>query len=273
MALALSFLTSPCPTRTLFPHSHQALEPKTAGQATGRFSRSDQGKVLGINKLVGKRQPEASASDVTSDEARVHEHAEEAKTMITRNQGSQSAEPHFPEMKSGAPLGTLLTVTGDRASIEGNFKIADSLHIECEIGGQLDVGGRLVIGERGVVSADVKTVDALIMGTYEGNMIATGNVEIAATGRVIGNIHTDSLVIEKGGFFNGNVHSIEKKDVRGKEPAQQQSARPVEPPKRKEVLESVTKALRVDEENGAEPASADYGEPDFLRPDPRRRDR
>jgi cytoskeletal protein CcmA (bactofilin family) len=48
-------------------------------------------------------------------------------------------------------------------------------------------------------------VDAVIMGVYEGNMVATGNVEIAETGRVTGNIETDSLVISKGGFFNGNV--------------------------------------------------------------------
>jgi cytoskeletal protein CcmA (bactofilin family) len=48
-------------------------------------------------------------------------------------------------------------------------------------------------------------VDAIIMGHYEGNMIATGNVEIADTGRVTGNIQTDSLVIAKGGFFNGNI--------------------------------------------------------------------
>lgn len=115
--------------------------------------------------------------------------------------GSQSAE-----------LQSLLTVTGDSAEIEGDFKIADSLHIECEIRGTLEVGGKVVIGEQGVVRADVHTVDALIMGTYEGNMTATGDVEIASTGRVIGNIETDSLVIEKGGFFNGNVEAIEGDD-------------------------------------------------------------
>ena len=67
------------------------------------------------------------------------------------------------------------------------------------------MGGKLVIGEKGVVSASVQTVDAVIMGVYEGNMVATGNVEIAETGRVSGNIETDSLVISKGAFFNGNV--------------------------------------------------------------------
>src|SRR5687768_3107568 len=99
----------------------------------------------------------------------------------------------------------LLTVVGETAKMEGKFQIADSIQIECEVGGELVVGGKLVIGQKGVVNANVQTVDAIIMGHYEGNMIATGNVEIAETGRVSGNIQTDSLVISKGGFFNGNI--------------------------------------------------------------------
>jgi len=103
---------------------------------------------------------------------------------------------------------TLLTIAGDHAKVEGKFDISDSIQIECEVGGELNVAGRLVIGEKGIVHADVKTVDAVIMGQYEGNMVATGNVEITETGRVSGNIQTDSLVISKGGFFNGNVTKI-----------------------------------------------------------------
>ena len=99
----------------------------------------------------------------------------------------------------------LLTVVGDRARMEGKFDIADSIQVECEVGGEMTVGGKLVIGEKGSVSANVQTVDAIVMGSYSGNMIATDNVEITETGRVTGNITTDSLVISKGGFFNGNV--------------------------------------------------------------------
>ena len=111
-----------------------------------------------------------------------------------------------PSTDNGKPVSiTLLTVVGEHARMEGKFDITDSIQVECEVGGELNVGGKLVIGEKGVVNANVQTVDAIIMGHYEGNMIATGNVEIAQTGRVSGNIQTDSLVISKGGFFNGNI--------------------------------------------------------------------
>ena len=109
---------------------------------------------------------------------------------------------------------TLLTVVGDHARMEGKFDIADSIQVECEVGGEMNVGGRLVIGEKGVVNANVQTVDAIIMGHYEGNMIATGNVEITESGRVTGNITTDSLVISKGGFFNGNITKINEAGAR-----------------------------------------------------------
>src|SRR3954471_9387689 len=109
---------------------------------------------------------------------------------------------------------TLLTVVGEHARMEGKFDITDSIQVECEVGGELNVGGKLVIGEKGVVNANVQTVDAIIMGHYEGNMIATGNVEIAETGRVSGNIQTDSLVISKGGFFNGNITKMSESGAR-----------------------------------------------------------
>ncbi|HYE91912.1 MAG TPA: polymer-forming cytoskeletal protein [Terriglobales bacterium] len=105
---------------------------------------------------------------------------------------------------TGAPV-TLLAVTGQSAKMKGKFEITDSVHVECEVGGELIVGGQLVIGERGTVAATVRTVDAIIHGAYEGDMVATGTVEISVTGRVTGNIETDSLVIAKGGFFNGSV--------------------------------------------------------------------
>src|SRR3989338_3906711 len=120
--------------------------------------------------------------------------------MFGQQKGAQKTQaPQAQENGKPATPMTLLTVVGDHARVEGKFEIADSIQIECE------GGGKLVIGEKGVVSANVTTVDAVIMGQYEGNMVATGNVEIAETGRVSGNIQTDSLVISKGGFFNGNV--------------------------------------------------------------------
>ena len=126
--------------------------------------------------------------------------------MFQRTKKEDTPSEH---LNDGTPP-ALLTVVGSDAKLEGTFDIADSVQIECEVAGQLKVGKRLVIGERGSVRADVETVDAIINGQYKGNMVATGSVEITPTGRVSGKIETDSLVISKGGFFNGKTLKLKE---------------------------------------------------------------
>jgi cytoskeletal protein CcmA (bactofilin family) len=128
--------------------------------------------------------------------------------MLGRDKTALTQETtETPSAPPSAPM-PLLDIVGSIARMEGTFEVADSIRIDCSVGGHLNVGRKLVIGELGDVKADVKTMDATIMGEYEGNLIATGNVEITATGRVTGTIQTDSLVINKGGFFNGNVRRM-----------------------------------------------------------------
>src|SRR3990170_1721747 len=130
---------------------------------------------------------------------------------MLRRSTPQKPDPSELAKEGGqTSLTPLLTVMGGDAKIEGKFDITDSIEIECKIGGELRVGGKLVIGDRGSVHADVQTVDAIIHGEYEGNMVATGSVEISPSGRVDGNIETNSLVISKGGFFNGNVVKLKE---------------------------------------------------------------
>ena len=111
---------------------------------------------------------------------------------------------------------TLLTITGDSAVLDGKFKISQSIEIDCELKGKLTVDGKLTIQGNGFVSADVKTIESEIIGKYEGNMEASGNVEIKETGIVMGNIKTDSLIINKGGIFSGNVTRMSEEPVASK---------------------------------------------------------
>jgi cytoskeletal protein CcmA (bactofilin family) len=105
---------------------------------------------------------------------------------------------------------TLLAVYGGSAKLEGKFDVQESIEIQCEITGELHVGGTLIIGERGRVTADVSTANAVINGSYSGNLKATGAVEIAATGRVGGKIESAELVIAKGAIFTGTVTHIDR---------------------------------------------------------------
>src|SRR2546427_3808837 len=125
--------------------------------------------------------------------------------MFGDKKAPQKAAPQAPDGGKPATPVPLLTVVGDHARMEGKFEIADSIQIECEVGGELNVGVKLVIGGKGAGNANVKTGGAIIIGRYEGNNVATGDVEINETGRGNGNNQTHSPVISEGGVFHGDV--------------------------------------------------------------------
>jgi len=117
--------------------------------------------------------------------------------------------PQVSSLRAASPP-TLLTIFGASAKIEGIFEVEESIEVQCEISGELRIGGTLVIGERGRVSADVTTVNAVINGTYAGNLKASGSVEVAATGRVSGTLESSELVIAKGAVFTGSVTHLDQ---------------------------------------------------------------
>jgi len=111
---------------------------------------------------------------------------------------------------------TLLTIVGDSASVDGKFKISDSIEIDCKLKGKLVVDGKVTIQKRGFVNADIKTVSAEVIGKYEGNMIASDYMEITDTGIATGNVKTDSLIINRGGVFSGNIIRISEEQNNSK---------------------------------------------------------
>ena len=111
---------------------------------------------------------------------------------------------------------TLLTIVGNKARIEGKLDVSQSIEIGCEVVGELIVDGQMVIQREGVVSADVTTIDAKVIGKFEGNLKGTGKVEITETGIVDGNIKTDSLIISEGGVFSGKVTRISQEEGKDK---------------------------------------------------------
>ena len=104
----------------------------------------------------------------------------------------------------------LLKIEGDSAKFDGKMEISESIEVDCEVNGELKVEGQISIREKGIVNADINTIDASIEGEYDGKMKASGKVEIMESGTVSGSIKTDSLIINEGGVFDGKVSRITK---------------------------------------------------------------
>ena len=113
-----------------------------------------------------------------------------------------------------------ISIIAEGVKINGTLDFPGSVNIDGEVSGDIKVEGTLTIGKNAKVESNIQTKDAIISGFFKGEMHVSGQIEIASTGKFIGDLTQDNalLTIEKGGLFKGKSitdadkeNSIEKK--------------------------------------------------------------
>jgi cytoskeletal protein CcmA (bactofilin family) len=88
--------------------------------------------------------------------------------------------------------------------IDGEVRFHEELRVDGKIGGRIySENGRLLVGETGSLEAEIQVGVASISGSVTGSLYASSKVEIHATGKFYGTIHTPALIIEEGAIFEG----------------------------------------------------------------------
>jgi cytoskeletal protein CcmA (bactofilin family) len=95
---------------------------------------------------------------------------------------------------------------GKSIVIRGEIKGAEDLVLDGRVEGTVQLGdNRLTIGPNANVAADLSARDILIMGQVQGNIHATGRVELRAGCLVEGDVRALRLAIEDNAGFHGKV--------------------------------------------------------------------
>jgi cytoskeletal protein CcmA (bactofilin family) len=101
--------------------------------------------------------------------------------------------------------GVVSGFVGGSTVVSGDAEFKGMLRIDGRFTGRvLSEKGSLIVSAGGVVEADIEVASAKINGTVNGDITATGRVELGRSARVRGNIQTPALVIEDGAIFEGN---------------------------------------------------------------------
>src|SRR5262245_9206176 len=95
------------------------------------------------------------------------------------------------------------SVFGKGSRMNGTLKCEGGLRVDGEFEGQIETADTLVVGKEGHVRANAKVKRAVIGGRFEGNISATGKVELHSGCEMLGEVETPSLVIEEGVVFEG----------------------------------------------------------------------
>ncbi len=90
---------------------------------------------------------------------------------------------------------------------EGKLTVSSGMiRINTHIKGEIHCSGAVIIAEQGEVEGDIRTKFISVAGKVKGTVHAAEKIEIKANGVVLGDIHTVSLVVEPGGYFDGQCH-------------------------------------------------------------------
>jgi cytoskeletal protein CcmA (bactofilin family) len=111
--------------------------------------------------------------------------------------------------RAADPLGEqeLVGLLEPGIEFEGKMTVSSGLiRINTHVKGEVDCAGAVVVAEQGEVEGEIRSRFVSVAGKVTGTIRASEKIEIKANGVVLGDIHTASLVVEPGGYFDGQSH-------------------------------------------------------------------
>jgi cytoskeletal protein CcmA (bactofilin family) len=88
--------------------------------------------------------------------------------------------------------------------ITGDIIASNDIRIDGELTGNLDCNGRVIIGPQGKVEGKIQAQNAIIEGSFTGEIFIRDLLSIKENASVIADIRTDKISIQPGAVFSGN---------------------------------------------------------------------
>lgn len=100
------------------------------------------------------------------------------------------------------------TLIGETMKIKGEVTSRETLQLNGELEGQVELDGRLTVGPKGKASANIKAKEVDVAGSVQGNIDASERIVLRKGANLVGDVRTAGIVIEDGAYFKGNVDII-----------------------------------------------------------------
>ena len=120
---------------------------------------------------------------------------------------SQNIIKHVKEIKPNSAL-----IIGEGANIIGTIKESNEINIQGVVDGDIECKD-LIIGKSGTVKGKIKTDSLSIEGNIEGEINVKGLLKLMSSGVVSGKISYGSIQILEGGTLMGELDYKDKKEL------------------------------------------------------------
>jgi cytoskeletal protein CcmA (bactofilin family) len=119
------------------------------------------------------------------------------------------ADPARPAQPAGTRTTTVLT---SDCEFKGALAFSGELELHGRLEGTIESeGGALTVGEQALIKAEIKVNDVLIYGKVQGNIYATGRIELRGKAEVYGDLHSNRLAMDDGVVFVGRSNGLNGK--------------------------------------------------------------
>ena len=103
------------------------------------------------------------------------------------------------------------TILSPDISFSGTLNFEKPFLIRGRLSGNIAAKGFLVVDEEAVVEANIDASRVIIRGSVKGNVTASEKVEVAVTGKLVGNVTAPEIFMETGCVFNGRCTMTQRR--------------------------------------------------------------
>ncbi len=105
------------------------------------------------------------------------------------------------------------TVLGAGTSFVGELKGTDSVVAHGSVSGNCNLDGSVVISQGCTWKGDIMALNVLVAGEVEGNVTAQNQLEMLATGKVVGRLACRRIAIAEGAVHQGEIRMTPEGNV------------------------------------------------------------
>ncbi|MFA0815534.1 MAG: polymer-forming cytoskeletal protein [Anaerofustis sp.] len=101
------------------------------------------------------------------------------------------------------------TIVSSDIVFVGDITSGGSVRFEGNLKGNISISGNLIVGRNALITGTIKAGNIHIIGTVEGN-VKCEQLKILSTGKITGDAEVNSIIIDEGATFIGNIKTLEE---------------------------------------------------------------
>ena len=107
------------------------------------------------------------------------------------------------------------TIIGEHAVFTGELNFEGAVRIDGHFEGNIRSrnGGTLIVSEVAEITGEVDVPNLVLHGTVNGNVRASENLKMTATGKLIGDVEYKVISLSEGASINGRCNRIDEKKL------------------------------------------------------------